>query len=145
MGSTEARKKICQHIILKRKPLKSSKKVIVLGDWMLWCNSRRHNRHLTPVMKKKLNAIIKYTSSNDLTSDVNTMKYVRSITNILEKMNGGDNVQVEISGIIERRDHNLRGCSYENSFPVVFSLNREKYIIFSRSYTKYFPTWVRFI
>ena len=63
-------------------------------------------------MKKKLNAIIKYTSSNDLTSDVNTMKYVRSITNILEKMNGGDNVQVEISGIIERRDHNLRGCSY---------------------------------
>ena len=129
----------------KRKPLKSSKKVIVLGDWMLWRDSRRHNRHLTPVMKKKLNAIIKYTSSNDLTSNVNTMKYVRSITNILEKMNGGDNVQVETSGIIERRDHDLRGCSYENSFPVVFSLNREKYIIFSRSYTKYFPTWVRFI
>ena len=129
----------------KRKPLKSSKKVIVLGDWMLWRDSRRHNSHLTPVMKKKLNAIIKYTSSNDLTSNVNTMKYVRSITNILEKMNGGDNVQVETSGIIERRDHDLRGCSYENSFPVVFSLNREKYIIFSRSYTKYFPTWVRFI
>ena len=36
-------------------------------------------------------------------------------------------------------------CSYENGFPVVFSLNWEKYNISSRSYTKYFPTWVRFI
>ena len=38
-----------------------------------------------------------------------------------------------------------RRCSYENSFPVVFPLNREKHIIYSRSYTKYFPAWARFI
>ena len=31
---------------------------------------------------------------------------------------------------------NLRGGSYENSFPVVFPLNRKKDIISSRSYTK---------
>ena len=39
----------------------------------------------------------------------------------------------------------LRGCSYENSFPVVFWLSREKDIISSRSYTNYFPVWARFI
>ena len=63
--------------------------------------------HLMPAMRKKLYAIIIHTGSNDLTSDVNTMKYVRSITNIIEEMNGGDNIQVEFSGIIERRDHDL--------------------------------------
>ena len=39
----------------------------------------------------------------------------------------------------------LRSCSYENSFPVVFPLYQEKDIISSRSYTKYFPAWARFI
>ena len=39
----------------------------------------------------------------------------------------------------------LRDCSYENSFPVAFPLNREKDIISSRSYTKFFPIWARFI
>ena len=39
----------------------------------------------------------------------------------------------------------FRGCSYENSFPVVFPLNWEKDIVTSRSYTKYFPAWARFI
>ena len=39
----------------------------------------------------------------------------------------------------------LRDCSYENSFPVAFPLNQEKDIISSRSYTKFFPTWTRFI
>ena len=39
----------------------------------------------------------------------------------------------------------LRGCSYENSFPVVLPLNWEKDIISSSSYTKYFPACARFI
>ena len=39
----------------------------------------------------------------------------------------------------------LGGCSYGNSFPVAFSLTWEKDIISSRSYTKYFPAWARFI
>ena len=39
----------------------------------------------------------------------------------------------------------VMGCSNENSFPVVFSLNREIDIISSRSYTKHFPAWARFI
>ena len=38
----------------------------------------------------------------------------------------------------------LRGCSYENNFPVVFPLNRKKEIS-SRSYTKYFSAWAKFI
>ena len=39
----------------------------------------------------------------------------------------------------------LRGCSYENSFPIVFSLTWEKDIISSRSYMYHFPAWARFI
>ena len=41
--------------------------------------------------------------------------------------------------------HTVRGCSNENSFPVVFLLNREIGIISLRSYTKHFPAWARFI
>ena len=124
MGSTEARKKICQHIILKGKHWKQ----VVLGGWMLWhqkfdilwksgnkVNVRFYpsattddmTSHLRPVMRKKLDAIIIYADSTDLTSDVSTMKYVRSIIKIIEQMNGGDNIQIEFSGIIERRDHDL--------------------------------------
>ena len=39
----------------------------------------------------------------------------------------------------------LRGCSYGSSFPVIFSLNREKYIASSSSYAKHFPSWARLI
>ena len=42
--------------------------------------------HLRPAMRKKPDAIIIHTGTNDLTNDVNTMKYVRSITKITEEM-----------------------------------------------------------
>ena len=38
-----------------------------------------------------------------------------------------------------------KGCSYENSFPVVFPFNRGKHIIFLRSYMKYFSRWAIFL
>ena len=38
----------------------------------------------------------------------------------------------------------LSSCSHENSFSVIFLIKREKDIISSRSYTKYFPAWPRF-
>ena len=38
-----------------------------------------------------------------------------------------------------KKSHTLRGCSYENSFLVVFPLNREKDIISLRSYVEIFP------
>ena len=58
-------------------------------------------------MGKKPDAIIIHTGTNDLTNDINTMKHVRSITKIIEKMKGGGDIQVGFSGIIERRDHDL--------------------------------------
>ena len=63
--------------------------------------------HLRPAVRKKYDAIIIHTSTNDLTNDVNTMKHVRSITKIIEEMKGGGDIQVGFSEIIERRDHNL--------------------------------------
>ena len=98
--------------ISKKKPLQNVKKVIRLGDSML-----RHQRpdilsksgnkvnvkfypsatteditdHLRPAMKKKPDAIIIHTGTNDLMNDVNTMKHVRSITKIIEELKvGGD-------------------------------------------------------
>ena len=51
----------------------------------------------------------------------------------------------EIQYFVDFREIALRGCSYENSFPVVFPLNGEKDIISLRSYAKYFPALARFI
>ena len=39
-------------------------------------------------------------SDNDLKNDVNTRKYVRSFTKIIEKMNGGGNIQEGFSGLL---------------------------------------------
>ena len=63
--------------------------------------------HLRPAVRKKYDAIIIHTSTNNLTNDVNTMKHVRSITKIIEEMKDGGDIQVGFSGIIERRDHDL--------------------------------------
>ena len=61
--------------------------------------------HLRPAVRKKTDAIITHASINYLKNDVNTMKYVKSITKIIEEMKGGGDIQVGFSGIIERRDH----------------------------------------
>ena len=47
--------------------------------------------------------------------------------------------------VSEKAFFSLRGLSYENSSPVAFPLNQEKYIISSRSYTNYFLAWAKFI
>ena len=51
----------------------------------------------------------------------------------------------KIMFLIKRSSRRFRGCSYENNFPFVFPVIREKDIISLRSYTKYFLTWARFI
>ena len=114
--------------IPKKKPLQNGKKVIVLGDSMLWHQkphilSKSGNKvnikfypgatteditdHLRPAMRKKPDAIIIHTGTNDLTNDVNTMKNVRSLTKIIEEMHGGGDIEAGFSGVIERRDHDL--------------------------------------
>ena len=55
-------------------------------------------------MRKTPDAIIIHTGTNDLTNDVSAMKYVRSITKIVEEMKDGGDFQAGFSGIIERRD-----------------------------------------
>ena len=128
MRPTQTRKKICQPKIAESKPLQSGKKVIILGDSML-----RHQKldiilksdnkvnvkfypsatteditdHLRPAMRKKPGAIIMHTGTNDLTNDANLIKHVRCITQIIEEMKGGGDIQVGFSGIIDRRDLDL--------------------------------------
>ena len=65
--------------------------------------------HLRPAMRKKPDAIIIHTGTNDLTNDVNTTKHVRSIKKIIEEMKGVGDIQVGFSEITERRDHDLGG------------------------------------
>ena len=60
-------------------------------------------------MRKKSDAIIIHIGTNDLTNDVNTMKYIRSITKITEEVKGDADIQVGFSGITDRRDHDLDG------------------------------------
>ena len=59
--------------------------------------------HVRPAIRKKTDAIIIHAGTNDLTNDVNTMKYVRSITKIKEEMKGGGDIQVSFSGITKAR------------------------------------------
>ena len=63
--------------------------------------------HFRPAMKKKPYAIIVRTSTIDSTNDVNTIKHVRSIAKVTEKMKVGGDIQVGFPGIIERRNHDL--------------------------------------
>lgn len=55
---------------------------------------------------EKKSDILIHVDTNNLTSDVNMMKCTKRITKIVEEMNDGDDTQVIISGISERRDHN---------------------------------------
>lgn len=59
--------------------------------------------HVRLAIRKKTDAIIIHAGTNDLTNDVNTMKYVRSITKIKEEMKGGGDIQVVFSGITKTR------------------------------------------
>ena len=63
--------------------------------------------HLRPAMRKKPDAIIIYTCINDLTNIVNTLKHVRSIIRIIEEIKGGGDIQVGVSEITEKRNHDL--------------------------------------
>ena len=58
-------------------------------------------------MRKTSDTIITHACTNDSINDGNTMKYVRSITEIIEEMNCGDDIQVGFSGITARRDDDL--------------------------------------
>ena len=63
--------------------------------------------HLRPAMRKKTDAIMMHAGTSDLKNDVNSMKYVRSIKKITEKMKDDGDSQVGFSGITDRRNHNL--------------------------------------
>ena len=113
MISTQTRKKICQHRFRRRNHCRTVKKVILLGDSMFQHQksdilSKSGNKvnvkfypgatteditdHLRPAMKKKPDAIIIHTGTNDLMNDTNTMKHVRSITKIIGELKVGSDI-----------------------------------------------------
>ena len=69
------------------------------------------------------------------------IKRIVEILKMTIKFRSFENV---VSSIKLNENSFLRGCSYENGFPVVFSLNRGEDIISSCSYTKYFSAWARY-
>ena len=72
--------------------------------------------HLRPIMRKKRDGIIMHAGTNDSTNDINTMEYVRNVTNVIDDMNGASDVQGGFSaGIIERTYLDLsKKVTYEN-------------------------------
>ena len=54
-------------------------------------------------MRNKPDAIIIQADTNDLTNDIKTMKYARSITKIIEGINDHGNTQIGFLGISGRR------------------------------------------
>ena len=54
-------------------------------------------------MRKKPDAIIIQADTNDLTNDIKTMKYARSIAKIIEGINDRGNTQIGFLGISGRR------------------------------------------
>lgn len=62
---------------------------------------------LSLAMRQTPDAVTIHAGPNGLTKDVNTMKYVRSVTKIKEEMKNGSKIQAGFLGIIERRDHDL--------------------------------------
>ena len=61
--------------------------------------------HLIPATRKKPDALNIHAYTNELTNNISTIKYARNITKITEEMNGGGDIQVGFSQIIERRDY----------------------------------------
>ena len=59
-------------------------------------------------MRKKPNVIIIHAGINGLTKDANIVEYTRSVTTVIDEMNGGSYIQVGFSAeIIKRTDHNF--------------------------------------
>ena len=109
----------------EKKPLQNGKKVIIPGDSMLQHQktdilSKSGNKvnvkfylsattgditdHLRPAMRKKPDAIIIHTGTNDLTNDANVMKKCKKY---YEDYRGNERWWRYPSRFLERRDHDL--------------------------------------
>ena len=63
---------------------------------------------IKPVIRKKPDAFIIHAGNNDLTNDINTMKQVRKITKIIQKMEDSGKIGIGFSGIIQRAGRNFK-------------------------------------
>ena len=108
---------------------KKNKKIIIIGDSMLryqrpkflsrnnnFVNARFHQGtttedivdFITPVSRKKPDAVIIHAGTNDLTNGTNTMKQVRKITKTIQEMEDSGKIGIGFSGIIQRADRNFK-------------------------------------
>ena len=117
------------HTVDSNKVKEKNKKIIIIGDSMLryqrpkflsrnnnFVNVRFHQGtttedivdFITPVIRKKPDAVIIHAGTNDLTNGTNTMKQVCKIAKTIQEMEDSGKISIGFSGIIQRADRNFK-------------------------------------
>ena len=63
---------------------------------------------ITPVSRKKPDAVIIHAGTNDLTNGTNTMKQVRKIVKTIQEMEDSGKIGIVFSGVIQRVHRNFK-------------------------------------
>ena len=63
---------------------------------------------LNQLLGKKLDAVIIYAGTNDLTNGTNTMKYVRKIAKTIQEMEDSSKMGIAFAGTIESADLRIK-------------------------------------
>ena len=63
--------------------------------------------YIKPVIRRKPDSLVINTGTNDLTNDVNTLKYVRKLVEVIREIDVDKEIKIGFSSIISRTDKNL--------------------------------------
>ena len=63
--------------------------------------------YIKPIVSRKPDALVIRTGTNDMTNDVNTLKNVRNIVNVIREIDVDEEVKIGFTSVIFRTDKNL--------------------------------------
>ena len=63
--------------------------------------------YVRPTVRKKPNLVIIHTETNDIQNNVNTVQKRRKVISSIKECNTGDNINIALSNIIHRSDHDF--------------------------------------
>ena len=63
--------------------------------------------YIKPVARRKPDALVIHTGTNDMTNDVNTLKYVRKLVKVIREIDVDKEIKIGFSSVICRTDKNL--------------------------------------